>query len=115
MRRRLCGQHIDQPGKACDRLSRRVATVQPQVERDLVVARPARVKGRAGGRDLREPALYGGVDVLVCCLELEVTGVELAPDPAQAALDGGQPRRRKQARGFEPTGVRDAPLDVVRV
>jgi len=65
MRRRLCGEHIDQPGKACDRLSRRVAAVQPQVERDLVVARPARVKGRSGGRDLGETALDGGVDVLV--------------------------------------------------
>jgi len=47
---------------------------------------------RAGGRQLCEPALDGGVDVLIRVVELEFTVVELAFDPAQAALDGGESR-----------------------
>jgi len=48
-------------------------------------------------------------------VKLEIAGVELAFDPAQATLDGGQLRSRKQVRGFEPTRVRDASRDVVRI
>ena len=108
-------QHIDQLRETGDGLGRRVPAVQPEVERDLVVAGPARVQGRPRRSYLGEPALDGGVDVLVGRSELEIAGVELALDPSQAALDGGQLRRRQQPRGLEPTCMRDAPSDVVRI
>jgi hypothetical protein len=64
--------------------------VQTKVKRHLVVARAAGVQGGAGRRELGQPALDRGVNVFVGLLEIELTGVELALDPPEAALDRSQ-------------------------
>ena len=69
----------------------------------------------AGRRELRQPPLDGRVDVFVRLFEIELTGVELALDLAQAALDGGELRSGQQARRGQPARVRDASGDVERV
>src|SRR5450759_2046588 len=88
------------------------AAVKPKIQRDLVVARPARVQGGAGRCELRQPALDCRVDVFVGLLEIELTGVELAFDPPEAALDRDQLRSGQQARRGQPARVRNAPGDV---
>jgi hypothetical protein len=50
------------------------------------------VKRRAGRGDLGQAPLDRGVNVLVGLAELELSVVELALDPAEAALDRGQSR-----------------------
>jgi hypothetical protein len=50
------------------------------------------VQRGAGRRQLGEPALDRGVDVLVGLFEIELTGVELAFDPPEPALDRRQLR-----------------------
>ena len=109
------GQSIDQTGEQGDRLLGCVAAVKPQVERDLVVPRTTRVQGGAGRRDLGEPALDRGVNVLIRRSELELGLVELALDAAQTALDGVQLRCRDQLCRGEASGMGDAAGDVVRV
>jgi hypothetical protein len=68
------------------------SAVETEVQRDLVVARPTRVEGGAGGRDLGEPALDGDVNVLVGVEEVEGACVELFANPAQTPFDRGQLR-----------------------
>ena len=65
--------------------------------------------------ELGEPALDGGVDVFVCLFEIELTRVELALDPPQAALDGGQLGPGQEACRGEAACVSDAPGDVERI
>ena len=98
-----------------DQLRRRHPAVEPQVQGDLVVARPPRVKRGAGGGDLGQSPLDRRVDVLVGCAELELAAVELAPDAAKAALDRRQPRPGDEARPGEPPRVGDAAGDVERI
>lgn len=73
------------------------------------------MQGSPCRRELREPALDGGVDVFVGLFEIELTGVELALDPPQAALDGGQLRPGKEACRGKAACVSDAPGDVERI
>jgi hypothetical protein len=80
VRGRFRGEGVDEPGEQRDGLFRRVAAVQPKVEGDLIVARPACVQDSAGGRDFRQPALDRGVDVFVGSGELELALVKLALD-----------------------------------
>ena len=68
-----------------------------------------------GRRELRQPPLDRRVDVFVRLFEIELTGVELALDLAQAALDGGELRSGQQARRGQPARVRDTSGDVERV
>jgi hypothetical protein len=91
------------------------AAVEPEVQRDLVVARAPGVQSRAGRRELRQTSLDGSVDVFVGVLEIELTRIELALDPPQAALDRNQLRFRQQAGRGQPARVGDAPGDVERV
>lgn len=70
---------------------------------------------RAGGCDLREPALDGRVNVLVARSKLERTGVELFLDTPEPSLDRLQLRRRDDARGAEAACVSDAAGEVVRI
>jgi hypothetical protein len=112
---RLGGERVHQLGDQLDRLPRRIAAVQPQVERDLIVARAPRVQRRTVRRDLGESPLDRGVDVLVGRGELERAVVQLAADSAQAALDSRQLRAGKNAGGLQAAGVGNAPGDVVRV
>src|SRR6266545_6366093 len=115
MRGRLDGEHVHQGRQRLDGLARGIAAVKPQVKGHLVVARAPGVQRGARGRDLGQPALDGGVDVFVGGKELEVAGVKLASDAAQAALDRGKLGRGEQARRLEPTCMGDAALDVIRV
>jgi hypothetical protein len=91
------------------------AAVEPQVQRDLVVPRATCVQGGAGRRDFGQPPLDGRVDVLVGLFEIELTGVELAPDPPETSLDRGQLRFGQKAGRGQPARVRDAPGDVERI
>jgi hypothetical protein len=55
------------------------------------------------------------VDVFVGVFEIELTGVELALDSPEAALDGGQLGPGQQARRGKAARVSDAPCDVERI
>ena len=66
------------------------SAVETEVQRHLVVARPARVQRGACRRDFGEAALDGGVNVLVGVEEGEGSGVELLAGTAQPAFDGRQ-------------------------
>ena len=89
--------------------------VQPQVEGNLVVARAARMERGTGRRDLRQPPLDRGVDVLVGVEERELAFVELASDPAKASLYGRQLALGQKLRRRKAASVRDAAGDVERV
>src|SRR5947209_6978845 len=115
MRHRLAGQRGDHLRLQGDRLDRRVAAVEPEIERHLVFTRSPRLERRARGRDLGQPALHRGVDVFVGGLELEVSLIELALDPAQAALYRDEPRARHHSRCRQAPRVGDAARDVVGV
>jgi hypothetical protein len=88
------------------------AAVETEVQRDLVVARPASVQRGAGRRDLGEPALDRGVDVLVGIDESKGSRVQLLADTAQPSLDGGQLPGGDDPGGSKPARVRDAARDV---
>ena len=86
----LGGDRIDQLAKRVRRLPRGIAAVEPQVERDLVVARAPGVQRGTRRGDLGQTPLDRRVDVLVGRLEPEISCVKLAPDPAQSSFDRGQ-------------------------
>ena len=115
MRLGLVRQRIDEIGEADRGFHCRIATEEPQVERHLVVARPPRVQRRPGGRDLGQPALDRGMDVLVFQLELELVAVQFALDLPEPAADRGQLAGREEARRRQAACVREAPRDVVRI
>ena len=68
-----------------------------------------------GRGDLGQPALNGGVDVLVAFAELELAIVQLTLDATQATLDQREARPGQKACREESAGVRDAAGDVKRV
>ena len=111
----LVRQRIDEVGEADRGFDRRIATEQPQVERHLVVARPARVQRRPGRRDLGQAPLDRGVDVLVLQLEVELVAVQLTLDLPEPATYRGKLAGREDARRGQPACVREAPRDVVRI
>ena len=109
-------------GESVDRLRERRhqhrsggTAVEAKVKRDLVVARAAGVQGGAGRRELGEPPLDGGVDVFVGLFEIELTGVELALYPPEAALDRGQLRLGQESCRGKAARMGDAPCDVERI
>jgi hypothetical protein len=108
-------ERVDDIREEQERFVRRVAAVKPEVQGDLVVARPPCVERRAGGRDLGQPALDRGVDVLVCRREFERALVELSLDSAQPALNGRQLGGGDDICGLEPARVGEAARDVVGV
>jgi hypothetical protein len=93
----------------------RCSAVEAEVQRDLVVARPARVQRGSGGCDLGQPPFDGGVNVLIGVEEREGAGIELLADAAKATLDRGQLRGGEDAGGSEPARMRDAAGDVKEV
>ena len=70
---------------------------------------------RACRRDLGQPPLDRGVDVLVRIGQLELAVLQLTLDAAEAAFDGGQLRTSDDSGGGKPARVRDAAGDVVGV
>src|SRR5260221_3759012 len=112
---RLGGERLDQLRNRGRQLRRGNPAVQPQVQRDLVVARSPGVQGGAGGRDFGEPSLDGGVDVFVRVFEIEGSRIELALDPTQAALDRRELGFGKKARGGQPARVSEAAGDIKRI
>ena len=83
-------QHLHEVAEAPGHYPPLPADVEPQVEGDLVVAAPPGVElgpGRAG--QLGDPALHGGVDVLVERQERERPRLQLGLDPGQG---GGHDR-----------------------
>jgi len=73
------------------------------------------VQGRACRRDLGQPPLDRGMDVLVRVGQLELAVLQLTLDAAEAALDGRQLRTSDDSGGGKPARVRDAAGDVVGV
>jgi len=73
------------------------------------------VQGGAGRRELGQPPFNRGVNVFVGVFEIELARVELALDPAQSPLDGGELRSGQQSRSGQATSVRNAPGDVERI
>ena len=90
----------------------RCSAVEAEVQRDLVVARPARVQRSPGGRYLCQSALDRRVDVLIGIEEDEGAGIELFVDAPQTLCDRCQLRGREDAGRSEPARVRDAAGDV---
>ncbi len=88
---------------------------EAQVEHDLVVARAACVQSRARRRQLREPALDRGVDVLIRGYELELAFVELPLDPAQPPLDRRELGWSDDAGGGQAARVSDAAGEIERI
>ncbi len=73
------------------------------------------MQGRACRRDLGQPPLDRGMDVLVRVGQLELAVLQLTLDAAEAALDGRQLRTSDDSGGGKPARVRDAAGDVVGV
>lgn len=73
------------------------------------------MQGGAAWRELGQPPFDRGVNVFVCVFEIELARVELALDPAQSPLDGGELRSGEQSSRGQPASVRDAPGDVERI
>ena len=111
----LRAQRLDHRGDLNGQLAGGGPTVETKVERDLVVARPACMQRGAGGRDLGEPPLDRGMDVLIGVEELERAGSELFADASQPPLDSSQLCGGDDAGGSEAARVRDAAGDVERV
>ena len=66
-------------------------------------------------RDLGQPPLDRGVDVLVRVRQLELAVLQLTLDAAKAALDGRQLRTSDDSGGGKPARMRDAAGDVIWV
>ncbi len=109
---RLPAKGFHNSGDLGRELAGRGSAVETEVERDLVVARPARVQRSPGGCDLGQPPFDRRVDVLVRVEERECARIELLADPAQTSLDGGQLSAGNDARGGKPASVSDAAGDV---
>src|SRR5579859_5857989 len=94
---------------------RRGPAVEAEVEHDLVVARPAGMERRTRRRDLGQPALDHGVNVLIGVDEIEIARVELALDAPQSTLDRGKLGGLDDPGRGQATGVGDAAGDVIRI
>ena len=112
---RLGREDIDRAGDLAHELARGRPAVEPQVESHLVVARATRVESRTRWCDLRQSPFDGRMYVLVRLQERKRVRIELALDAAQPSFNGGQLLCRQEARGGEPSGMRDAAGDVVRI
>jgi hypothetical protein len=73
------------------------------------------VQGRACRRDLGQPPLDRGVDVLVRIGQVELAALQLTLDAAESALDGRQLRTADDSGGGKPARVGNAAGDVVGV
>ena len=93
----------------------REPAVEAKIRHDLVVARPAGMQCRAGGRQLCQPAFDCGVYVLIGAGELECALIKLAFDSAQPALDRFELGRGDDAGRGQAARVRDAAGDVERI
>ena len=94
----------------------RVAHPQPDIERDLVVARARGVQPAAGRADqLGEPRLDVEMDVLELGRELEAAGLDLLAHLLQPALDGTPVLRRQDSPGDQHVGMGQRARDVLRV
>jgi hypothetical protein len=69
----------------------------------------------AGARQLSQPSLDGGVDVLVRVPKLELASIQLFSDPAQAALDRSELWRREKTGSGKAARVGDAAGDVIPI
>ena len=99
-----------------DHLGQFVAQIEPQVERDLVVARARGMQLAPGRADpLGQAALDRQMDVLVGKLEAEAAGSDLALDRAQAGDDFGGLGAPQQARPRKHPRMRDRAADVMAV
>jgi hypothetical protein len=90
------------------------AQPEPQVGRDLVVARARGVQPFAGFADERgQPALDVEMHVFGVERPAEAPLFDLAAHPRKAALDRGQLAPREQARGGEHARVGERAFDVI--
>src|SRR6202011_6348132 len=89
------------------------AAVETQIERHLVVSRAAGMQCSAGGSEVCQSALDGGVDVLVRFEEFETALIDLAMDRSKALLDCPQGRGLQESRRVQPGRVGEAPGDVM--
>jgi hypothetical protein len=91
----------------------RIAQPQPQVGRDLVVARACRVQLFAGIADqCHEPLLDREMHVLVFAAPREFASLDLAPDGGETALDGGEICGRQHVHACQHACVRERARDV---
>src|SRR5260370_1158439 len=94
----------------------RVAHPQPDVERDLVVARTRGMQPAAGRADQRgETRLDVEMDVLELGRELEVAGLDLRAHLEQAAPDCTPVLRRQDSPGDQHVAMGERARDVLRV
>jgi hypothetical protein len=108
----LGGKGFDDSRDLGCQLAGRRPAVKTEVERDLVVARPAGMQRGPSRSDLCQPSLDRGVNVLVGVEERERAFIELTLDPPQSSLDCGQLIRGQEFRASEGAGVREASGDV---
>ena len=81
MRQRLLGEHLLQPGDLADQLVDRVADPEPEIERDLVVARARGVQPpRRRPDEAGEPRLDVHMDIFQRAIEGEVALLDFATD-----------------------------------
>jgi hypothetical protein len=90
------------------------AEIEAKVEGDLVVSRPSgmQVPGLRSNQ-LSEPALNGGVDILVCGLELKPAGVGFFEDVLEAFFDSLDDVARQEVGLTEHADMSKRPGDVV--
>ena len=104
-----CAQGMQLSGERIDRF----AQPQPQVRRDLVVARTRGVQPFARVADERDqPLLDVGVHVLQIAAPDELAALDLGCDRAHAVLDRGQIGGADDACGGQHAGVRKRGRDV---
>ena len=94
-----------QPGDFAEQRSDFVAQPEPDVKRDLVVARAGGVQLRAGGDALRQLGLDVHVDILEFELPLEFAGLDFERNFVQPARDGDLLSPGQHADFLEHGGV----------
>ena len=93
-----------------------VAQIEPQIERDLIVARSRGMQFAARGPDFfDQPALDREMDILVGDVEAKMPGTDLALDSAETRSDLARFRRGDQANLREHLRVRDRTENIVAV
>ncbi len=113
LRRRPIGEPRDERRRLAQQRGPLVAHVQPQIERDLVVARPGRMEPRSDRPDaLAELALDGHVHVFFAVREDEGAGGGLVVQLAKGVAKGARVGYRDDARVREHRDVRRAADEV---
>ena len=103
------------PGQA-NHLGQFVAEIEPQIERDLVVARSRGMELAPRRPDpLGQAALDREMDILVGQREAEAAGIDLALDRVQAGDDFGGLGAAQQAGSRQHPRMRDRPADVMPI